>query len=156
LIEKRLFIEHVRNIPSKSCLCLTRIETLFLSIKSYMLHKLVLHKFCLDVSLGGNRPIWLTCSYPGCHSMPTFEILKFSLIVRPRHTKQNTKHDHSISFVQLCRLGLTVKLDFNVANMVYSDNTMLRLEGDKCAICHTLFCMEYVQAEQYQFYHCNP
>ena len=42
-----MFIENVRNIRSgKSCLCLTRKETLFLSIKSFMLHKLVvLHKF---------------------------------------------------------------------------------------------------------------
>ena len=44
----------------------------------------------------------------------TFDVLKFSLIVRLRGHKQKNKHGHSSFFV--CVLSLAAKLNFNISN----------------------------------------
>ena len=48
-----------------------------------------------------------------------FEILKFSLIVRPREQKQNKGKNTSFSSLCLCPLGLTAKLNVNIKNSLF-------------------------------------
>jgi len=71
-------------------------------------------------------PIWIfhnclwtpVIGYPR-DSQATFDILKFSLMARPRGHKQKKWINMSFNFLCLCLLGLDAKLNFNISKTVY-------------------------------------